>query len=91
MVKKFEFRKSDPKQIWQDVSLRFFVPRSPEMLQVNQNTNQTSSPGSLRKIARQSAILGPKKCLGPVVNATRRQSPATARRADQPQPQQPEE
>ena len=60
MVKKFEFRKSDPKKNWQDFSLRFFVPRSPEMLQVNQNTNQTSSPGSLRKIARQSAILEPK-------------------------------
>ena len=44
------------------------------MLQVNQNTNQTSSPGSLRKIARQSAILGAKNCLGLVVNATRRQS-----------------
>ena len=61
------------------------------MLQVNQNTNQTSSPGSLRKIARQSAILEPKIIPWPVVKPTRRQTPTTAKRADQPQPQQPEE
>ena len=60
------------------------------MLQVNQNTNQTSSPGSLRKIARQSAILEPKIVSGQLW--TRHDdNRATARRSDQPQPQQPEE
>ena len=90
MLKKFEFRKSDPKKNWQDFSLWFFVPRSPEMLQVNQNANQTSSPGSSRKISRQSAILGPKNRLGPVVNDTTTTACDCEKARYQPQPQHPE-